>query len=362
MSKQMTKEKAQKRIALIVVLGIFVALSITLMIISRAYFNGVAPVDKNNSEEVAFNVASGDYGDKLINKLYEAGLIKNKKMAKIWVFLNEPNSVYVGNYLLSTSMSLREIYTVITDESNAIVDEVSCQILPGDWAEAAAKKIANVTNLEFDDIWAKWNDVDYIYSLIDKYPVLTENIFNSEHCYLEGYIFPETYRFYRYTTVEQVTEKIISYTNKIYLKYKDSIDASGYNVHQIFTLASILQFESGNVDDIKKISGVFYNRLKASEPWNQFLQSSVTVCYALYDYSTMAECESLKNQNIDSKYNTYKYRGLPIGPVCNMTEACIDAACNPEKTDYFFFIGVNGKTYFSKTMEEHDALIKKYLR
>lgn len=362
MSKQKTNKKTKKVIAITVVLGILVFIALSCLLVARIYFNGVACVDSKNKDEIAFTISNGEYGDNLLEHLYNEGLIKNKKLAKVWIYINKPNSVYSGNYILNQSMSVREIYGIITNEKNAIVEEVDCQILPGDWAQAAANKIADATNLTFSEIWDKWNDVDYVYSLIDKYPVLTENIFNSEHCYLEGYIFPETYRFYKTTTVEQVTEKIIFYTNSIYLKYKDQIEATGYNVHQIFTLASILQFESGSGDDIYTISGVFYNRLKSPYVWENKLQSSVTVCYALYNYESASDCESYANQSIDSKYNTYVYTGLPIGPICNMTEKCIDAACNPEKTDYFYFIGINGKTYFSKTLEEHNKLIAKYLR
>ncbi len=107
------------------------------------------------------------------------------------------------------------------------------------------------------------------------------------------------------------------------------------------------------------VSGVFYNRLGIDMP----LQSSVTVCYALYDdFAHASDCET--NADIDSPYNTYQHNGLPIGPILNPGKVAIDAALHPQESDYLYFIADiygDGTVYYAKTFEEHSALVAKYL-
>ena len=128
-------------------------------------------------------------------------------------------------------------------------------------------------------------------------------------------------------------------------------------MQQILTLASIVQFESATKSDMKKIAGVFYNRLDD----NMKLQSSVTVCYALYDdFKDAQDCEV--NTDVDSPYNTYEHKGLPIGPILNPGEDAIDAVLHPTKSDYLYFvadINGDGKVYYSKTLEEHEKKMEE---
>ncbi|MPM70626.1 Endolytic murein transglycosylase [bioreactor metagenome] len=119
------------------------------------------------------------------------------------------------------------------------------------------------------------------------------------------------------------------------------------------------QFEAGNDTDNKIVSGIWFNRLESGMP----LQSSVTVCYALYDYEHWHSCEV--NTDLDSPYNTYKYSGIPIGPIDNPGESAIASVLYPTKTDYYFFIADvygDGTIYYAKTYAEHQANINKYLK
>ena len=108
---------------------------------------------------------------------------------------------------------------------------------------------------------------------------------------------------------------------------------------------------------MKKIAGVFYNRLNEGMK----LDSSVTVCYALYDeYEDPTDCEV--KTDVDSPYNTYLHSGLPIGPILNPGEQAIKAVLHPTKTDDLYFladINGDGKVYYSKTLEEHEAKMKE---
>ena len=178
---------------------------------------------------------------------------------------------------------------------------------------------------------------------------------------LEGYLFPITYFVSLDETLDDVTRMLLNEFNSIYDSYEYEFEESKYTVEELLTLASIVQFEAGNVDDMKSIAGVFYNRLDKGMK----LQSSVTVCYALYDeFDSPEDCET--QTNIDSPYNTYKIDGLPIGPILNPGEEAILAVLEPEENDYLFFVADihnvksnPGKVYYAKTLEEHNKWIQE---
>ncbi len=352
----MNNKKTKKKIKMIIGLAIAVVILIGVLLVYRYYLDQLKPVSQK-SEQVMFTIDDGSYMNDVIDNLYKDGLIKDTKIVKLYVKLNKRNTYYAGNYLLNKNMSVKEIFDALADVNNSYTEEVTVTIVDGDWAKDAAAAIADKTNLTTEEILDKWNNLDYIYSLIDKYDFLSEDIFNSEHCYLEGFIYPNTYNFYKQTTVEEVTEKILNETDRVYQKYAQQIKQSGYSTYQIYTLASMILFEANNQEDMRLVSSVFHNRLNDNYP----LQSSVTVCYALYTYDSWQECET--GIDIDSKYNTYIYGGLPIGPVCNPNEMALDAALNPAESNYYYFLADvdTGKVYFAETYAEHLQNIEKYL-
>jgi UPF0755 protein len=121
----------------------------------------------------------------------------------------------------------------------------------------------------------------------------------------------------------------------------------------------LLQSFNRELEDMRLIAGVFYNRLRINMP----LQASPTVCYSLYEFESWLECE--RRTSIDSPYNTYVYRGLPVGPILNPSEMAITATLNPQPTDYLYFMADvygDGTIYFAKTLAEHEANVNKYLR
>ncbi|MEG0275032.1 MAG: endolytic transglycosylase MltG, partial [Longicatena sp.] len=119
-----------------------------------------------------------------------------------------------------------------------------------------------------------------------------------------------------------------------------------------------VQYEAAKKSDMDMIAGVFYNRLKQNMP----LQSSVTVCYALYDNLTSSDdCEI--QTDINSPYNTYQVSGLPIGPILNPGEEAIHAVLNPKDSEYLYFVADiygDGTVYYAKTLNEQEANIDKY--
>ena len=350
-------KKSKGRIILIVFVFLLLCGAVGALIGYSRYSNALKPAS-GASREVTFTVEEDMTGNDVIAKLYAEGLIQSELATKIYMKLNHVEGIIAGNFLLNRNMSVEQILNVLTNEENAIIEQVEFMIVPGMWAKDAARSIAEVTNLNASEIMAKWNDVSYMDQLIKKYDFITEEILASEHCYLEGYLTPETYYVFKTATIEEVTEKILDQHQIIYDKYKAQLAQTDFSYFQLVTLASVIQFEAKTPEDMKMVSGVFHNRFK--DGW--MMQSSVTVCYALYDdYHSWEDCE--RNPDLDSRYNTYMYEGLPIGPICNPNENAINAALNPTASNYYYFIAnINtGDMYFAETFSQHQYNIDHYM-
>lgn len=354
------KKKRKVRFDRIILLLVLVFAIVGGILFSK-YSNAQKAVSKT-SEEITFTVESGSSSKNVINKLKEEGIIRDSTFGYLYAKNNHLTDIKAGDYTLDKSWSLSEILTKLNDASSAIVYDATVTIVEGDWAKHIADKIAEVTNVSSEELIALWNNEDYLRSIMSDYPFLTEDIFNENiRIKLEGYLAPNTYNFFQETTAEEVTKKILDQSLSIYNKYENQIKKSSLSIHELYTLASIVQYESGNIEDMKKIAEVFYNRMEIGMP----LQSSVTVCYALdiNKNDDWTACEV--NPNYDSLYNTYKYTGLPPGPIQNPGEDAFDAVLNPDSNNYLYFMADvygDGTVYYAETYEEHEANVNKYLK
>lgn len=307
----------------------------------------------SDSTQIEFQVASGESTNAVIARLDDEGIIKNATMAKIYNKFAGLEAK-AGNFALDPSWSTQQILKFLDDSANSGGIGIQVTLREGLWAKDIATELESKLAIPATEFITLWNDDAYLEELITTYDFLSESIINSEYrVKLEGYLFPETYSFSKDSTAKDVTKVMLDHFQTIYDKYKGDIEATGMTPHEIITLASVVQYEAATVDDMFMVAGVFKNRLDAS----QTLGSSVTVCYALYeDFEKAWDCEV--NGGIDSPYNTYIHQGLPIGPVSNPGEAAINAAIHPKKSDYFYFLAdikKDGKVYYSKTLQEHEA-------
>ena len=172
---------------------------------------------------------------------------------------------------------------------------------------------------------------------------------------LEGYLFPDTYRFARHVKPERLIEAMVA-------RFKQTVSEEDHgraaeldlSLHQVMTLASVIEKETAKPDERTLISGVFHNRLQKDIP----LQSDPTVIYAVHEFDGNLRKKDL---SIDSPYNTYRVVGLPPGPIANPGRAAIHAALYPEATKYLYFVSRNdGSHKFSTTLAEHNRAVRKY--
>lgn len=172
---------------------------------------------------------------------------------------------------------------------------------------------------------------------------------------LEGYLFPDTYYFPKGVTEQTIIDTMLDHFKEQFSEsWHQRAKALGLTVHQVVTLASIIEKETGAPDERPLISSVFHNRLKKK----MRLESDPTVIYGINDFDGNITRRHLRTA---TPYNTYVIRGLPPGPIANPGRAAIEAALYPAQSDYLFFVSKkDGTHHFSATIEEHTRAVRKY--
>lgn len=172
---------------------------------------------------------------------------------------------------------------------------------------------------------------------------------------LEGYLFPDTYYFPRGVSARQIIETMVAhFKDQFSEQWRARAKALGLSVHQVVTLASIIEKETGDKSERPIIASVFYNRLKKK----MRLESDPTVIYGIKNFDG-----NLTRRELETKtpFNTYRIKGLPPGPISNPGKASIEAALYPAKTNYLYFVSKqNGTHQFSATIEEHNRAVRRY--
>ena len=348
-------EKSNKKIVKITIISIVTVLLITILSCLIWYFSSTSAVNKNNSNVIEINIPEGSYATQVADILIENKLIKNKTAFKIYIKLNNSTDLKAGTYYLKQNMSLNEIINIIKSGNTS---QKSITYIEGKNIRWLAKEISKETNNTEEDVFNLLKNGEYIDSLIEKYWFLTDEIKDENIYYpLEGYLFPDTYSIKsKDVKVEEIFEKMLDEMENNLNDYKEIIESNGYDVNRILTVASIIEMESMTEEGRKDVSSVIHNRLNQGMP----IQSDVTTYYA---FKVDIGERDLYQEEIN-RYNPYNTRGpnmegkLPVGPISSVSKSSIDAALNPNATEYIFFVAdKNGKLYFSKTNEEHNQII-----
>ncbi len=324
------------------------------------YKTDLEPVG-DGTKVVTIEIEAGQSYDSVLAMLQKKGLIKDANTAKLYTKFFGNGQYYAGTFELNNGMTTQQVLAYIGNQNNAIIDTIVITFPEGKWAKETAEILAENFPYKAEEFIELWNDPEYIEELSKTYSFINPDDLNNDqyHVKLEGYLFPETYQFYTNASIDEITRTFLTQFNNVYQEYQDYFDKSQYTVHELVTLASVVQFEAGNYTDMRKIAGVFYNRLNQ----DMMLQSSVTVCYALYDeFDDPEDCET--NAEIDSPYNTYMHTGLPIGPILNPGEDALVAVLQPDNNEYLFFVAdiynrKDGLVHYSKTYEEHQAMMEE---
>lgn len=341
----------------IILLVVFTTVTLALGVYYKVNMAGTS----NSDTKKIVNIEEGTIND-IAKTLKDNNLIKNVSIFKVYIKLTNKSNLKAGTYELSENMGVEKIVKILEKGTKYNPNEISITFKEGINIRKIATLISENTNNSYDDVIKKASDETFINTLIDKYWFLTDDIKNKNIYYsLEGYLFPDTYRFNnREVTTEEIFTKMLDEMDKKLSKYKDEINKSDLSVHEIITLASVVELEGAKATDRKGVAGVFYNRLASSA--YPTLGSDATTYYASkiddWSYSlTYKELNDCKN-----KYNTRcsSNTGLPVGPICNPGIESIEATINPDKHEYYYFVAdCNGKVYLTKNSTEHNNIINK---
>lgn len=243
-----------------------------------------------------------------------------------------------GKFELSKSGGYSHIFKTLSAPGN-VIESVRVTIPEGYEIYKLADLLEQKGLIDKDKFYYLIDNGNFDYDFIEKIP--------EREMRLEGYLFPDTYDFVPNDEYGIINEMLKRF-EQFYLKYESQINSSGYSMDEIITLASIIEREAGSADKYL-VSSVFHNRLKSYD--YPYLQSCATVQYVLKERKSVL---SLDDTKIDSPYNTYINKGLPVGPIASCGEESIEAALNPADTNYYFFVmGSDGKHHFSTTFNEH---------
>ncbi len=345
-----------KKKLLFVVITIF--LFFVLIGVGSVFYlnNGLKAVDPSNKEEILVEVNT--YGKALVDKLNEQGLIKNKYSCYIYLKLHSNAAPQAGIYSLNKAMSFEEMLDKM-NKGQVVDNSISVTFVEGKRITDYIKVISKNFGYSEEDILSTISDKEYLGELIEKYWFLTDDVLNDKLYYaLEGYLYPDTYAFKKDASIKDIIGKMLDGMANKLADSRSLIDNNKYSIHEILTMASIVELEGANSNDRFGVAGVFYNRLNKG----MSLGSDVTTYYGAKINMADRDLWQKEIEEING-YNTRPAEmagKLPIGPICSPSIDSIKASLEPEQHDYLYFVAdKNGKTYFNYTYEEHIKTVNK---
>ena len=306
----------------------------------------ISPVG-GDEEKVYFEIKQGEGASTIAKKLELQGLIRNSKIFVAFAkYLKYDRKLLSGYYQVDRSMSMIDIMKHLNSGKQAMVRLTI----------AEGKNIYEIgAYLEAQGFTTKkeFLEVCHDKEILQKYNIPSDSV--------EGYIFPSTYYIVKGNPTKVLVTYMIDSLFKQFPDLEDRAKKIGRSVHEVLTMASIVEKEMGPLDDPKLISSVYYNRLNIDKR----LEADPTTIYAM----TLVKGDYIEKPNLkyadlrmEHPYNTYKNTGLPPGPICSAGAKAIEAALNPADTDYIFFVADGtGKHAFSVTYEEHVENINRYI-
>ena len=301
----------------ILLISIVIVLFGCIFIYQGTYF----PKEPDSTETVIFLVKQGEGAKEISINLKKQDLIKDSFLFRVYALAQgRAEKLQAGEYELSPGMAIPEIVNKLVSGDRI---KKMITIIEG-WT---IKDIANY--LEAEEIDPS----------------------------LEGYLFPDTYEISPEDGIEEIIEIMLAnFDKKLTSELREEISSQGKTIHEIVITASLVEKEVRTLEDKKIVSGILWKRLE----WNIPLQIDATIAYITGRKTTKITKEELQ---VDSPYNTYKYKGLPLGPISNPGLESISAAIYPEKTGYWYYLSTpEGETIFSKTLKEHNEAKVKYLK
>ncbi|MFH1657071.1 MAG: endolytic transglycosylase MltG [bacterium] len=329
---------------------------------SGYFWQGIYLPQKVKAEAKYFKIAKGESVWQISERLEEENLIKHQVFFEFYVVCqNKARQLKAGEYLLSPEMNIPEITKALFNGNGK---EKKITIIEGwnlkdlgwyftDTGMFSTEELFEVTGSPAvictdSENLLKPRDFSDQFTLLKDKP---------KNISLEGYLFPDTYYFSQGTSREEIVEMMLeNLDHKFSTELREEVASQQKSIFETITMASLLEKEVKTLEDKKIVAGLLWKRLENNIP----LQVDATVIYLTGKKTSNVP---LTDTEIDSLYNTYQYRGLPAGPICNPGLESIVAAVYPEDSPYWYYLSTpEGKTIFSKTLAEHNIAKAKYLK
>ncbi len=302
-------------------------------------------------QQVTVEIPEGASTGEIAKILKKNGVITEPLAFRLYVMLKKKDGFQSGEYIMTDKMDYDSIIYAL-QAGNERTDVVEVMFLEGSTSTDIAQKLEENNVCSASEFLAALNRDDYNYTFVENIPQ------NSLRFYkLEGYLFPNTHQFFVGESVDSVINRFLKdFTDKITDDMRTRMNELNLTLDQTLALASIIQKEAGDPDEMKNVSEVFHNRLRNPDEYPN-LQSDPTIYYV---ERVIKKNIGLANQPMYDAYNTYVCNGLPVGPICNPGLDAINAALYPaqhEETYYYFITDDAGTYYYAKTLSEHNANI-----
>lgn len=346
----------------VVILAIFLLVIATGSALTYVFVKrSIEPIDPTSTETVEIEVPLGAGSGYIGELLEENGLVRSSTIFRFYTRFKNESSFQAGTYTLSPSQSIDELIETLQTGKVIVVPDIKLVIPEGFTIDQVIARLAKVAEIPKEEISEQLSDREYIQSLVNEHEMLTEEVLQ-EGIYhpLEGYLFPATYEFNKGVTLNEIIDEMLLPTESMYQEYKERLADSGRTFHETLALASVVEKEAVSTEDRKEIAGVFENRLNDGMK----LQSDPTVWYGTGETSIFTSFADLEN---DSLYNTYRYEGIPIGPIAAVSRDAFEAVLNPNDTENIYFYArppregfPNGEVLFEVDYEDHQQNVNKY--
>ena len=300
------------------------------------------PVSSQN-QEIDFEIEKGWGVREISKKLEVEGLLKHPTLFIVYLkYKGLSSSIKAGNYVLNKNMNIIQLSEALTQGK---VKSVKITV-PEGWRLEEIAEYLEKQNIVSSKDFLLAAEKNYDFAFLKDKP---------KEANLEGYLFPDTYFLSANPSADQIVEKMLSnFSKKFTSEFESEAKKQGFTIHEVVTLASIVEKEVDKKEDRETVAGILKARLKLEIP----LQADATNHYVINDWKRILTEEDLK---IDSPYNTRIKKGLPPGPIASPGLESIIAALYHKETDYLYYLSKDGKTYYSYNQEEHDEKKAKYL-
>jgi UPF0755 protein len=322
-----------------------------LLVFSLFFYNQVSMEHENEFGDKVFTIEAGQGIEDIAKKLKVEGFLSDTFWFKVYVLSSgKKASFFDGEFNLNTKMNIKQLVEAMTTrQAIDMIDEANITLLEGWTIEQMDHYLADTELFEQGELLKyskKYNKKIHLY-LLDRPSDAT----------LEGYLYPDTYRIFKKSTIEEVAEKMLNnFDKKLTDEIRAEIRKQGKTVFEVVTLASIVEREMFGYENRRVVADIFLKRLEIG----MALQSDATVNYVTKKGIAAPSYDDIE---VDNLYNTYKYPGLPPGPISNPSIEAIKAVVYPAQTDYWYFLNTpDGDIIYGRNHDEHVANKFKYLK